>query len=432
MTKTGIKPNAVTCRPDNICPISGLVTSNILIHGLCTTGQVGPALKLKNNKLKWNVVPNVVVSYNAIIDTLCKGGLLDEALVLFSEMLHASNVVPNVGSSVGGGVAVVAAGVAFFAASASCGLAGLIEEEARRYFDEMVDRGISPDTVTFNVLIDSHCKDGKTEDAWGLFKLMEKINIKPNLITYNSMMDGLCLVGRLPDAVKLFDSMVDKGLEPDDFSWNILIDGYCKNRKLDGAMQLFKKMKQNGLKPTTVTYNILLRGLYQDGRMKTANNLFNEMLTMLDGYCKNGKIADAIELFESIETTGISINVRMYSILIHGLFQAGKLEDARKLFDKIPRNGLVPNEVTYTTMIKGFFRNNMLLVANSLVSEMEEKGCLRNARAYDTIIGGFLVAKENAKALHFLRKMLERKFAPSDSAIYLLVNTLPEHELKNL
>ncbi|XP_026432395.1 pentatricopeptide repeat-containing protein At5g16640, mitochondrial-like [Papaver somniferum] len=326
--------------------------------------------KLQEGKEAKNWQKPDVFSYNAIIDTLCKGGLLDQALVLFTEMLHDSNVVPDVVAYTilingFGNSGRLKEAKSFFDEMVSRGISANLttynsmihghcvraqQEEARRYFDEMMDRGISPDTVTFNILVDSHCKDGMTEDAWGLFELMVKINIQPNRITYNSLMDGLCLVGRLQDAVKVFDSMVDKGLEPNEFSWNILIDGCCKNRQLDGAMQLFKKMKQNGLKPTTITYSVLLRGLYRDGRVRAAGNLFNEMqtfglslnevtyATLLDGLCNNGKIDEAVDLFGSLETTGNLINIFMYSILIHGLFQAGKLEDARKLFDKIPRN----------------------------------------------------------------------------------------------
>ncbi|RZC47665.1 hypothetical protein C5167_040647 [Papaver somniferum] len=298
------------------------------------------------------------------------------------------------------------------------------QEEARRYFDDMMDRGISPNTVTFSILIDSHCKDGMTEDAWGLFKLMDKINIEPNQITYNSMMDGLCLTGQLQLAVKLFDSMVDRGLEPNEFNYNVIINGYCKNRKLDEALQLFKKMKQNGLRPTTVVYNTVLWGLYRVGRVRTAESLFSEMqsfgqspnevtyATMMNGLCKNGKLEKAIDLFESMEGIGVLADIEMYSILIHGLCQAGKLEDARKLFIEIPNKGLTPNVVTYNTMIKGLCCNKMLADADALIIEMEEKGCLPNARTYDTIINGFLTAKEPGKALRFLRQMRERNLSP--------------------
>ncbi|XP_026378017.1 pentatricopeptide repeat-containing protein At3g22470, mitochondrial-like [Papaver somniferum] len=237
--------------------------------------------------------------------------------------------------------------------------------------------------------------------------------ISADVTTYNSMIHGHCLHGQQEEARRYFDEMMDHGISPDVVNFSILIDSpvwYCKNRKLGGAMQLFKKMKQNGLKPTTITYNMLLRALLQDGRVRAAKNLFNEMETsglflnivtygtMLDGYCKNGKMDEAIALFESMEDTGVSANEYIYSILIHGLFRTG----------------------------------SMSLEAEKLITEMEEKGCLPTGRAYDIIIRGFLMAKENYKALHFLRKMRVQEFVPSDSVIFFLVNTLSADELKDL
>ncbi|XP_026457950.1 putative pentatricopeptide repeat-containing protein At1g09680 [Papaver somniferum] len=150
------------------------------------------------------------------------------------------------------------------------------------------------------------------------------------------MINGLCLDGGLKEAAKLFDSMVDRGLEPNEITYNVLIDGHCRNRKLGEAVQLFKKMKRNGLKPAIV--DILLRELYRDGRMKTAQRFRNEMqtsgqspdevtyTTMMDGFCRNGKIKNPWRLQES----QIVITCTA-SILIHGLCQAAQLEDARKV-----------------------------------------------------------------------------------------------------
>ncbi|XP_026378048.1 pentatricopeptide repeat-containing protein At5g41170, mitochondrial-like [Papaver somniferum] len=174
---------------------------------------------VKNNMLKWNCTPDVV-SYNAIIDIICKGGLLDQALYLFSGMLRDLNVVPDV--------------VAYNILIKEFGNLGRIKEANKLFdemHDEMMDLGISPNTVTFKLLIDSHYKDGMAEDAWGLFELIDKIKISPDQFIYDSMMNGVCSEGYLEEAVKLFMSMVDRGLGPYEFSYNILIDGYCKIHK---------------------------------------------------------------------------------------------------------------------------------------------------------------------------------------------------------
>ncbi|XP_026385121.1 pentatricopeptide repeat-containing protein At1g63330-like [Papaver somniferum] len=158
---------------------------------------------------------------------------------------------------------------------------------------------------------------------------------------------------------------------------------------------------------------------------------FDRVITQLEKIvrddCKSGKIK------KLDDGSGIIANIEMYRILIQGLCQAGKLEDARKLFIDIPNKGLAHDVVTYTTMINSLFCEKMLSEANALIIQMEEKGCLQDARAFDTIIRGFLIAKETAKALHFLRKMRSRNISPSDSVITWLANThLSLDEFRNL
>ncbi|XP_026393168.1 pentatricopeptide repeat-containing protein At5g16640, mitochondrial-like isoform X2 [Papaver somniferum] len=114
---------------------------HIHLSGLCTTGRVGLAIALKNKMGKWNCSPNVV-SYSAIIDALCKGGLVEEALVLFSEMLRDSSVVPNVvvyNSLING----------------LCNSGRLCE--TKKLLDEMAKRRIYADQITYNSIIHGHC-----------------------------------------------------------------------------------------------------------------------------------------------------------------------------------------------------------------------------------------------------------------------------------
>lgn len=45
-------------------------------------------------------------------------------------------------------------------------------EETEGLFTEMVDAGIRPTVITFDVLINALCKEGKSKEAGGLLELM--------------------------------------------------------------------------------------------------------------------------------------------------------------------------------------------------------------------------------------------------------------------
>lgn len=61
---------------------------------------------------------------------------------------------------------------------------------------------------TFSMPIVMLCKEGRVDEAKSVFKHMTQRGIAPNIITYNSLMDGLCWTKKLKEAFELMDLMV--------------------------------------------------------------------------------------------------------------------------------------------------------------------------------------------------------------------------------
>ncbi|KAK6915327.1 Pentatricopeptide repeat [Dillenia turbinata] len=49
-----------------------------------------------------------------------------------------------------------------------------------------------PDMVMYNIVIDSLCKECMLDDAFKLFSHSTKRGIRPNIVTYNSLIQGAC------------------------------------------------------------------------------------------------------------------------------------------------------------------------------------------------------------------------------------------------
>ncbi|GFQ07969.1 pentatricopeptide repeat-containing protein at1g62680 mitochondrial, partial [Phtheirospermum japonicum] len=162
-------------------------------------------------------------------------------------------------------------------------------------------RGCKPSTHIYNMVIDSLCKDKMIDSALKLFDEMSEKDITPNIVTYNALICGLCNFSRWWDAkINVFDSMASMNIAPDVRSYSILINGYCKKKKIDEAMHMFREMPRKGLlKSNIVTYNTVLQGLFRGGRCSEALEIFEELqavgfkpdfytyCNMLDGLCRN-------------------------------------------------------------------------------------------------------------------------------------------------
>ncbi|XP_031477667.1 pentatricopeptide repeat-containing protein At1g74600, chloroplastic-like isoform X2 [Nymphaea colorata] len=97
--------------------------------------------------------------------------------------------------------------------------------EALQMFEQMLEKDIEPDAVTFVGVLTACSHNGLTEAAYGYLDSMEKdYSIKPGIPHYACMVDVLGRSGRLEEAVKFIDAMP---LKPDALVWGTLL-GACR------------------------------------------------------------------------------------------------------------------------------------------------------------------------------------------------------------
>ncbi|KAJ8424479.1 hypothetical protein Cgig2_030687 [Carnegiea gigantea] len=150
-----------------------------LINGSINVDELDQALYLLERILKQGFQPSLVtygalemlstgvtpdiVTYNTLIDGLCKDSRLHKALHLFGEI------------------------------------------QAQE---------LSPDVVSCASLLDGLCKNGKVNDAVAIFTELDLKELIGNIVVYSILIDGMCEEGRLKDAANIFSKLLSKGLQP--------------------------------------------------------------------------------------------------------------------------------------------------------------------------------------------------------------------------
>ncbi|ERN11777.1 pentatricopeptide repeat-containing protein At1g71210 [Amborella trichopoda] len=90
-------------------------------------------------------------------------------------------------------------------------------EDHLQNFEELIERRIHANIVTYNVVLRSLCKAGRVEAACTLFSIMcrnGKKGCEPNPWTYDIVVHGLCKVGRLRDAKFFMEKMFEMNFYP--------------------------------------------------------------------------------------------------------------------------------------------------------------------------------------------------------------------------
>ncbi|RYR31155.1 hypothetical protein Ahy_B01g055945 [Arachis hypogaea] len=98
----------------------------------------------------------------------------------------------------------------------------------------------------------------------------------------------------------------------------------------------------------------LYRGMGSFGYMENGDFVWPNSVTynsIINGFCKNGKLLLAEEMLRKMVKIGIEPSVRTYATLIDGYARWGSLEEALRLCNVMVERGLVPNNVVYNSIL---------------------------------------------------------------------------------
>ncbi|GMP85156.1 hypothetical protein CsSME_00038429 [Camellia sinensis var. sinensis] len=73
-------------------------------------------------------------------------------------------------------------------------------------------REIEHDVVMYGTIVNGLCRTGNTIRAVSLLRIMEAGSCKPNTVVYNTVIDSLCKDRMVDDAMKLFSKMNEQGI----------------------------------------------------------------------------------------------------------------------------------------------------------------------------------------------------------------------------
>lgn len=187
---------------------------NILVKGLCESGNLGAALNLLDEFPKQRCKPNER-TFSTLMHGLCKKGKVDDAFRLLQRM----------------------------------------EEE-----------GISPDTVTFNILISGLRKQGRVDEGMEILeRTMQLKGCDPNEGSYQEVLYGLIEQGRFAEAKLFMGRMISKSMNPSFVSYKSMVSGLCKENSVEDLDWILRQMVRRGFVPKMGMWRQIVRAMLSEG-----------------------------------------------------------------------------------------------------------------------------------------------------------------------
>lgn len=122
---------------------------------------------------------------------------------------------------------------------------GLVKE-AMNLFGLMREKGTIPEVVVYTAVVEGFCKAAKFDDAKRVFRKMQSNGIVPNAFSYRVLVQGLCKGKKLEESVEFCVEMLEAGHLPNPATFVGLVDLACSEGGGEEAMGAIRRLRDKG------------------------------------------------------------------------------------------------------------------------------------------------------------------------------------------
>ncbi|CAM8997744.1 unnamed protein product [Rhodiola kirilowii] len=265
-----------------------------------------------------------------------------------------------------------------------------------------------------------------------LFKLLETSDSSDSIGVDAYACNQLFVALRKASRKEDFKKMFDKLRETKSFSWSTKVYNVCIHAfgcwgELNTSLILFKEMKEKcsshgACDPDLCTYNSLIQSLCLDGKLKDAISVYEELKVsghepdgctyriIIQGCCKSYRSDDAIRIFGEMQYNGLQPTTVIYNSLLDCLFKVKQVSEACQLYEKMIQEGIRASCWTHNIMIDGLFKNGKPVAAYMIFCDLKKKGQFVDGVTYSIVVSQLCKEADVDEALNMLEEMEARGF----------------------
>ncbi|KAL7590857.1 hypothetical protein Lser_V15G33493 [Lactuca serriola] len=371
-----------------------IVTYTCILSAYCRLKRFEQVSELLNRVEKDGLASDVVF-YGNLVYELFRAGTVMEALQKHNEMVERKIEMDAISYTI---------------LIDGFSKEGLVEK-AIGFLHVMEKEGIRPNLITFTTIISGFCKKGKLEEALRVFNLVNNLGMEVDEFAYATLIDGFCRIHDFDFVFHMLDEMNEKAVHPSVVTYNIIINGLCKVGRTNEAYDLLK-----GIHGDIVTYTTVLHGYIQEkdsmGLLMTKKTLEEAQVCMDVVMCNTlikalfliGSFEDAYTLYKGMPETNLVANHVTFCTLIDGYCKYGRIEEALEVFDEFRRTSM--NSVTcYNSIINGLCKTNMIDMAIQVFIELNERGMPLNPHIHQMLLHSIIKTKGQNGILDFVSRI---------------------------
>ncbi|XP_017974146.1 PREDICTED: putative pentatricopeptide repeat-containing protein At5g59200, chloroplastic [Theobroma cacao] len=353
--------------------------------------------------------PNVFL-YTALIDGFVLAGSYSDGISLYVQMINRF-IVPDkyVISSV----------------LKACG-SHFALREGKEFHCQALKLGLSSNRSITMKLLEFYGKCGEFDNARKVFDEMVERDVVASTIMINCYLDH----GLVEQAIEVFDRVRIK----DTVCWTAMIDGLVRNGEMNRALEMFREMQKENVRPNEITIVCVLSACSHLGALELGRWVHSYMGkehgivlshfvggALINMYSRCGDIDEAERVFAMMKER----NVITYNLMISGLAMHGKSIEAIEIFQVMIKKGLLPTGVTFVAVLNACSHGGLVDFGFEIFLSMtRDYGIQPQVEHYGCIVDLLGRVGRLKEAFDFIRSM---KIAPDHVMLVAFLSACKIH-----
>lgn len=389
------------------------------------------------------VVPNLE-NWLVMLNAYCQQGKLEEAEIVLVSMREAG-FSPNI--------------VAYNTLIMGYGKVSNMDA-AQRLFLSIEDVGLEPDETSYRTMIEGWGRAGNYREAKWYYKELKRLGYKPNSSNLYTLINLQAKYEEEEGAINTLDDMLKMGCQHSSIlgtllqayeragridkvprilkgsfyqhvlvnqtSCSILVMAYVKHGLVDDAIKVLGDKKWKDAAFEDNLYHLLICSCKESCHLDNAIKIYSQMpdsdgkpnlhimCTMIDTYSVMGQFTEAEKLYLKLKSSGISLDMIAFSIVVRMYVKAGSLKDACAVLETMEKQkGIDPDVYLYRDMLRIYQQCGMLDKLAYLYYKMLKSGITWDQELYNCVINCCARALPTDELSRIFDEMLHHGFTPN-------------------
>lgn len=317
-------------------------------------------------------------------------------------------------------------------------LSGATRTELQDAFDAFQSLGVSPDSETVHMMIESFAKRGEFVRVMDWVNRMEHTyHIPLTSRTYELVAE--CIKAQPGEGntrfQELFEEVKSKGLVVSSSMYRIAIQKCSEEGDNAGVDLWYKRLKQKHMVADDFTLAALLRAYgrqrrdrdmiaeLEEARSKTGGDFLLSHTALIAHFCRQGLVEEAEKWWGEMVAAGGELGVTQYNYMIDGYSRVGDQEKISVLLDQMHAANIDANLSTFNIVIGAFASVGDTEGAENWLESLYEHGMKPNDETYIAMMRCFAYCDDS----HRLMEMFHAGFSgegtsPNGTAIAVLID----------